>query len=70
MTARHLVLRTGRLLCGVLVLLGATACVSKRVTRIEPTAVTDLSGRWNDTDSRIVANQIIDQTLSAGWAKR
>ena len=70
MTARYTSPRTGRLLCGVLLLLGAGACVSKRVTRIEPTAVTDLSGRWNDTDSRIVANQIIDQTLSAGWAKR
>jgi TolB-like protein len=70
MTRRHMRFRTGRLLCGVLLLLGAGACVSKRVTRIEPTAVTDLSGRWNDTDSRLVANQLIDQTLSAGWAKR
>ncbi|MDB4883871.1 MAG: putative conserved lipoprotein [Gemmatimonadetes bacterium] len=70
MTRQHMQFRTGRLLSGVLLLLGAGACVSKRVTRIEPTAVTDLSGRWNDTDSRLVANQIIEQTLSAGWAKR
>jgi TolB-like protein len=55
---------------GLLVLAAAGACVSKRVTRIEPTAVTDLSGRWNDTDSRLVANQLIEQTLAAGWAKR
>jgi TolB-like protein len=55
---------------GLLVLATAGACVSKRVTRIEPTAVTDLSGRWNDTDSRLVANQLIQQTLAAGWAKR
>ena len=67
---RHTRFRTGALRCGVLLLLGAGACVSKRVTRIEPTAVTDLSGRWNDTDSRLVANQLIEQTLSAGWAKR
>jgi hypothetical protein len=40
------------------------------VARIEPGAVTDLSGRWNDTDSRLVANQLVEQTLSAGWAKR
>jgi hypothetical protein len=53
-----------------MLLLVATACVSKRVTRIEPSAVTDLSGRWNDTDSRLVANQLIEQTLAAGWAKR
>ena len=70
MTRRHLQSRIGRLCIGGLVLLGASACVSKRVTRIEPSAVTDLSGRWNDTDSRLVANQIIEQTLSAGWAKR
>jgi hypothetical protein len=57
-------------LLGGAVLLLAGACVSKRVTRIEPTAVTDLSGRWNDTDSRLVANQLIEQTLAAGWAKR
>lgn len=55
---------------GVLLLLPASACVSKRVTRIEPSAVTDLSGRWNDTDSRLVANQLIEQTLAAGWTKR
>ena len=55
---------------GALLLLSAAACVSKRVTRIEPGAVTDLSGRWNDTDSRLVANQLIEQTLAAGWAKR
>jgi uncharacterized protein (TIGR02722 family) len=48
----------------------ASGCISKRVTRIEPTAVTDLSGRWNDTDSRLVANQLVEQTLGAGWARR
>jgi penicillin-binding protein activator len=48
----------------------ASGCASKRVSRIEPGAVTDLSGRWNDTDSRLVANQLVEQTLAAGWAKR
>ena len=62
---RHIALAFGGLL-----LLSSGACVSKRVTRIEPSAVTDLSGRWNDTDSRLVANQLIEQTLAAGWAKR
>ena len=55
---------------GALLLVTASGCISKRVTRIEPTAVTDLSGRWNDTDSRLVANQLVEQTLGAGWAKR
>ena len=62
--------RLAALLGGAALLFTATACVSKRVTRIEPSAVTDLSGRWNDTDSRLVANQLIEQTLAAGWAKR
>ena len=57
-------------LAGALLLVAATGCISKRVTRIETTAVTDLSGRWNDTDSRLVANQLVEQTLGAGWAKR
>ena len=48
----------------------AAGCASTRVSRIEPAAVTDLSGRWNDTDSRLVARQLIDQTLGDGWTKR
>lgn len=51
-------------------LLVTVAACAKKVVRIEPAAVTDLSGRWNDTDSRLVANQLIEQTLAAGWAKR
>jgi penicillin-binding protein activator len=58
------------LLTGVALVASVTGCTSTRVSRIEPTAVTDLSGRWNDTDSRLVANQLIEQTLAAGWTKR
>lgn len=46
------------------------ACASKQVTRIDPAAVTDLSGRWNDTDSRLVANALIEQSLGASWAQQ
>lgn len=46
------------------------ACGGKQVTRIDPNSVTDLSGRWNDTDSRLVANQLIKESLSADWARR
>jgi penicillin-binding protein activator len=45
------------------------AC-GKKVTRIDPNSVTDLSGRWNDTDSRLVANELITQTISSQWANR
>lgn len=46
------------------------ACGGKRVSRIDPAAVTDLSGRWNDTDSRLVANELITQSLHHEWARR
>src|SRR5688572_12432611 len=46
------------------------ACNNKRVSRIEPTSVTDLSGRWNDTDSRLVAGALVTQALGAQWLER
>ena len=46
------------------------ACASKQVTRIDPDAVTDLSGRWNDTDSRLVANALIEQSMIDPWIRR
>lgn len=51
------------------VTLAPIACGGKRVSRIDPTSVTDLSGRWNDTDSRLVANALIEQSLTAAWAR-
>ena len=56
-------------LLGALVL-APLACASRKISRVDPSDVTDLSPRWNDTDSRLVANQLIEQTLSAPWAKR
>src|SRR5688500_3226226 len=46
------------------------ACSSSRtVTRIDPNSVTDLSGRWNDTDSRLVANELIHSSLTEAWLR-
>jgi uncharacterized protein (TIGR02722 family) len=36
-----------------------TNCQTRYVTRLDPAREVDLSGRWNDTDSRKVADQII-----------
>jgi uncharacterized protein (TIGR02722 family) len=47
--------RISLLLCFLFV----TACQTRQVTRIDPAAELDLSGRWNDTDSRKVADQMI-----------
>lgn len=35
------------------------ACQTRQVTRLDPATPVDLSGRWNDTDSRKVADQMI-----------
>jgi uncharacterized protein (TIGR02722 family) len=43
-----------------------TSC-ARKVTRIEPTEQIDLSGRWNNTDSRIVAEEMIGTILNDKW---
>jgi hypothetical protein len=49
------------------VMLLAGCASSTRVSRIESTATTDLSGRWNDTDSRLVAEEMIKDVLQRPW---
>ena len=39
----------------------------RTVKRIDTSEVTDLSGRWNDTDSRLVAESMISDMLSRPW---
>lgn len=43
-----------------------TSC-SRKVTRIEPDKQVDLSGRWNNTDSRLTAEEMINDILKANW---
>lgn len=40
---------------------------SKQVTRVDAGTTIDLSGRWNDTDSRMVADDIIQDCLTHPW---
>jgi uncharacterized protein (TIGR02722 family) len=40
---------------------------SKTVSRVEPDTTIDLSGDWNDTDSRLVAEEMIKDVLSKPW---
>lgn len=40
---------------------------TKSVTRVEEDAVIDLSGRWNETDARLVANEMVSDVLSRPW---
>ena len=43
------------------------ASCSHKVTRIDPSEQVDISGRWNNTDSRLVAEDITKTILGANW---
>jgi len=52
----------------VLALVGFSGCGAEtRVTRVDSGVVTDLSGRWNDTDSRMVAESMVKEALEYPW---
>lgn len=40
---------------------------SRQVTRVAPETVIDLSGRWNDVDSKLVAEELTKQLLGERW---
>jgi len=61
----RLVYTMGLLLLLSLVVL-SSGCGTK-VTRVDTDTVTDLSGQWNDTDSRLVSREMIDDVLSRPW---
>jgi penicillin-binding protein activator len=63
-------IRPARMLLLLVLAMASAACAQQRVQRIDPDAVTDLSGRWNDTDSRLVANQLITESLTDAWHRR
>lgn len=51
-----------------LVIIFTGGCGSqKKVTRVSPDEQIDLSGRWNDTDSKLTAEAMINQSLGEAW---
>jgi uncharacterized protein (TIGR02722 family) len=42
-------------------------CGGTKVNRVTHDSVIDLSGRWNDTDSRLVAEEMLRDCLNASW---
>lgn len=48
-------------------LVAVLGCAGRQVTRIDPGTTTDLSGDWNDTDSRLVAEEMIHSSLTQPW---
>jgi uncharacterized protein (TIGR02722 family) len=58
------------LLCAAIAV-GSLGCSGgKQVTRIDPDETVDLSGRWNDTDSRLVSEEMIADCMSRPWKAR
>jgi uncharacterized protein (TIGR02722 family) len=51
-------------------LLVGISCQTRTVTRIDPGTPVDLSGRWNDTDSRMVADQMIHDLFDSDQFKK
>ena len=47
-----------------------SGCVSLQVTRTDTDQIIDLSGRWNDTDSRLVAQAITEEFTKGAWLAR
>jgi len=48
--------------------LAFTACrPTNEINRIDPGTTTDLSGRWNDTDARLVSEELISDALTKPW---
>ncbi len=51
----------------LLITLFGCATSIRTVTRISTDEVTDLSGNWNDTDSKLVAEQMIKDLMYRSW---
>jgi uncharacterized protein (TIGR02722 family) len=43
---------------------------ARNVTRIDPSEQVDISGRWNNTDSRLVAEEMINTVLKDNWLEK
>ena len=58
----------GRAAALAVLLAGLAGCGAEtRGTRVEAGVVTDLSGRWNDNDSRMVAESMVKDALEYPW---
>jgi len=45
---------------GVLI---SSSCGNRKIDRVDPNLATDISGRWNDTDSKLVSIELINDAL-------
>ena len=62
-----------RIFIGTLVVLTialSNGCANRKITRVDPSETIDLSGRWNDSDSRLVSEEMIGDLLTSAWIPR
>ena len=62
-----------RIFIGTLVVLTIAlinGCANRKITRVDPNETIDLSGRWNDSDSRLVSEEMIGDLLTSSWIPR
>lgn len=59
--------RGGLLLISMALVLAAC---STSIKRVDSESVSDLSGMWNDTDSRLVSDEMVKDALSRPWISR
>lgn len=65
-------MRRAALACSPLlaVLMAFTGCSNNKVTRVTHDSTIDLSGRWNDTDSRLTAEEMVKDCLAGAWMNK
>lgn len=51
----------------LVLMLALMSCAKVKVTRVDTGTQTDLSGRWNDIDAGLVAEEMIKDVLSRPW---
>lgn len=54
----------------LLIVAGSVAfagCAGRTISRIDPGTQVDLSGNWNDTDAKLVSEEMINDCLKAPW---
>lgn len=59
--------KTIKLITTGLILAVLSGCASTTVTRTATDEVIDLSGRWNDSDARLTAEELIRDVLNRPW---
>jgi uncharacterized protein (TIGR02722 family) len=56
-----------KILTGLAFILILSACNNRSVERVDPKSQIDLSGKWNDTDAKLVAKEMIADVIARPW---